>query len=86
MPTYLVESYLPKLGPGAAAIVAALTGGGSGARHRWSVFLPEDEICFHVIDGPSEEAVREAALRAELRYQRISRVLPLPANEKRGER
>jgi hypothetical protein len=74
VPTYLVESYLPKLEPGAAVIVAALARGESGARHRWSLFLPEDEICFHVLDGDSEEVIREATVRAELRCQRISEV------------
>jgi hypothetical protein len=74
MPTYLVESYLPQAASRAAAAVAALVAGDWGARHRWSLVLAEDEMCLHVLDGPSVEVVHEAAARAELRCQRISRV------------
>ncbi len=79
MPTYLVESYLPRAGASAAASVAALLG--SGAQHRWSLVLPEEDICLHVLDGPSAEVVREAAVRAELRCQRISQVVLIAAEQ-----
>jgi hypothetical protein len=72
VPTYLVESYLPQAE--AAAAVAALVGIGPDARHRWSLVLPEEEMCLHVLDGPSVEVVREATALARLRCQRISRV------------
>lgn len=73
VPTYLVESYLPRAGSSAAASVAALLG--TGAQHRWSLVLPEEDICMHVLDGPSAEVVRDAIERAELRCQRISQVV-----------
>ena len=72
MPTYLVESYLSQAE--AAAAVAALAKSGPSARHRWSLVLPEEELCLHVLDGPSAQVVREATGRAELRCERISRV------------
>ncbi|HYU61547.1 MAG TPA: hypothetical protein VEK39_12380 [Solirubrobacterales bacterium] len=45
------------------------------ARHRWSLLLPDEDICLHLFDGPSAEVVREATMRAELRCQRISQVV-----------
>jgi hypothetical protein len=75
MPTYLVESYLPQARANAAATVAALAAGGAGARHRWSLVLADEDLCLHVLEGPSAAVVREATVRAALRCQRISRVV-----------
>jgi hypothetical protein len=75
VPTYLVESYLPRAASSAAASVAALLGSGSDAQHRWSLVLPDEDICMHVLEGPSAEVVRDAIERAELRCQRISQVV-----------
>jgi hypothetical protein len=79
MPTYLVESYQPKGGTSPATI-AALLGHASDTRHRWTLLLPDEELCFHIVDGPSAEVVRDAAARAELRYERISEVVLLAAD------
>jgi hypothetical protein len=81
MPTYLVESYLPQAGSRAAEIVAALLESDSAARHRCSLVLPDEEICLHVLDGPSAKVIREAAAKAELRYQRISSVELISAEQ-----
>jgi hypothetical protein len=51
------------------------------ARHRWSLLLPEEEICFHVLDGESAEAVRELVVRAGLRCDRITEAVPVPARD-----
>jgi hypothetical protein len=80
MPTYLVESYVPEGESRLAATVDAFARSGSAARHRWSLFLPEEEICLHVFEGPSAETVRDAAVRAALRCQRISEVVLLSAD------
>ncbi len=80
MPTFLVESYLPGAESSAAATVAALVGSRSGTRHRWSLLLPEEEICFHVLEGQSAEVVREATLRAQLPCQRITEAVLISAN------
>jgi hypothetical protein len=77
MPTYLVESYQPKGASGPAAIVAARLARESGAQHRWSLLLPDEDLCLHLLDGPSARVVHEATVRAELRYQRISQVVVL---------
>lgn len=75
MPTYLVESYAPQAGSDAASNAAALVEAGADARLRWSIVLPAEDLCLHVLDGPSVEAVRDAAARAALRCQRISEVV-----------
>ncbi|TMK33123.1 MAG: DUF4242 domain-containing protein [Actinobacteria bacterium] len=43
----------------------------TGVRHLRVTFVPEDETCFHVIEGPSREAVHEALTRAAIAYERI---------------
>jgi len=80
MPTYLVEAYLPRSEPAAAA-PAALRAGRSQVRHRWSLLLPDEEIGFHVVDGPTLEAVRKHALRARIRCQRITEAVLISAED-----
>jgi hypothetical protein len=71
MPTFLIESYAPQ--PDADPLAAALDHCENHlARHRWSLLLPEEEICFHVVDGESVAAVREMAQRAGVRCDRIT--------------
>ena len=83
MPTFLVESYLPNAGSSPAATAAGLESG-LGAGYRWSLVLPHEELVFHVVDGPSLDAVREAAIRAELRCQNISQVVLISAEDEGG--
>jgi hypothetical protein len=49
---------------------------GTPIRHLRSIFVPQDETCFHLFEAPSAEAVREAAQRARLAPQRIVEALP----------
>ena len=44
---------------------------GIQVRFLRSIFVPEDETCFHLFDAVSEDVVAEVARRAELRYERI---------------
>jgi hypothetical protein len=81
MPTFLIESYLPEQSPAAAATAAARLADDRAARCRWSLLLPQEEIAFHVVDGPSVEAVREATARARLRCQRISEAVLISAED-----
>ena len=81
MPTYLVESYFPHGAACAAGTVEALVASDSGAKHRWSLVLAEEQICLHVLDGPSAQVIREAAVHAELSCQRISRVELISAEQ-----
>jgi hypothetical protein len=51
---------------------------GTSVRLVRSIFVPEDETCFELYEAESLDAVREAARRAELRVDRITRAAPRP--------
>ena len=86
MRTFLVEAYEPR-GRGAEALsvletraraaAADLSRSGSRTRYVRTMFLPEDEICLHVFEAPSREAVLEAARTAGLTDARITEVVEL---------
>lgn len=79
MKTYLVEAYLPRaradeLHEAVARLEAdARDAAESVAKARYvrSTFVPEDEICFHIFEAVSIDAVREAGERASLTFDRI---------------
>ena len=79
MGKYLVELYLPRAGSGGLPSAAArarsaaegMASGGTVVRYLRSIFLPDDELCFLLYEGPSAEAVGEAARRAAITYDRI---------------
>ena len=83
MTTFLVETYLSReraaeveqqaasLEAVIAAIVAARSGARPHLRRVRSYFVPDDETCFHVIEAPSADVVREIARRAGLTADRV---------------
>lgn len=83
MATFLVETYLSReracevermtasLNDAIGSIVAARSGARSHLRHVRSYFVPDDETCFHVIEAPSADVVRELARRAGLTVDRL---------------
>jgi len=70
VPSYLVETFLPRGGAGertarerrARSAAEELARRGTGVRFDHTIHVPEDEICFFVFDAPS---AREAALAAQ---------------------
>jgi hypothetical protein len=80
MVEFLIEQYVPGANAGAVeraakrARVAAeeLTREGSPVRYLRSIFVPEDETCFYLYEAASVEAVREAAQRASLPFERVA--------------
>jgi hypothetical protein len=79
MPSYLVETYLPRArvqerasGERRARSAAdELTRASTRVRFDRSIHVPEDEICFYVFDAPSGRDAALAAERAELDPIRI---------------
>jgi hypothetical protein len=72
VPSYLVETYSPlSRAAEVEAAIARLAGSRSAVRHVRATFVPEDEICFHLFEGPSLEAIRETLMRAAICYERI---------------
>ena len=43
----------------------------TGVRYVRSILVPEDETCFHLFEGPSEEAVRKVGAMAGLAPLRV---------------
>jgi hypothetical protein len=80
MAEYLVELYVPRADAAAAQRFAAdarraaeqLTREGRHVRYERSIFVPDDETCFHLYEAESAEAVRELVRRAELPCGRIA--------------
>jgi hypothetical protein len=79
MPSYLVETYLPRGQAGertareqrARSAAAELTQERTPVRFDGSIHVPEDEICFFVFDAPSGQAAALAAQLAGLGATRV---------------
>jgi Protein of unknown function (DUF4242) len=75
MPEFLVELYLPRMDAAvlerARAGAELLTREGTPVHYVRSIFVPEDETCFLIYEAASPEAVRAAAGRAALRFERV---------------
>jgi hypothetical protein len=78
MPSYLVETYLPRESLERAArerrarlAADELTRESTRVRFERSIHVPEDEICFYVFDAPSHREAELAAQRAELEPIRV---------------
>ena len=79
MPSYLVETHLPRGLAGertarerrARSAAAELTEERTPVRFRQSIHVPEDEICFFVFDAPSSRDAALVAHRAGLDAFRV---------------
>lgn len=54
-------------------------------RYLGSMLLPKDDVVFFVFAGPSAEAVRTVAERAEIPFERIVESVRVSWQTKRGE-
>lgn len=93
MTTYLVEAYTTKLdepgrrGLAAAARAAAETVTREGVliRYLGSIFVLEDEMCLHLFNAASAEAIRQANGRRTFGCERIVEIVEMrssPTNRK----
>ena len=79
MPSYLVETFLPRgdandrrsRDRATRSAAKALTRDGTPVRFGGSIYVPEDEICFYSFDAPSVGDVERIAERAGLRLLRV---------------
>lgn len=87
MPRFLVEAYVGRTNCSDLAEIVCrleraaeqLTARGVPVHYVRSTLVPEDETCFHVIEGPSLEEVEEVGRRAELAINRVTKALePIP--------
>lgn len=90
--SFLVEAYCPSSGPGdfaavverARAISSTSHDGpaGSPVRYVRSYLVPEDEMCMHIFEAASPEAVRRAAGLAGIEIDRIVETVREPSRAK----
>jgi Protein of unknown function (DUF4242) len=81
MAGYVVEVYMSRLRASTLDDVTArahrvseeLSQAGTPVVYVRSVFLPEDETCFHFFDAPSLEAIQETCSRLGLTRERITK-------------
>jgi hypothetical protein len=77
--TFVIESYMSRTGTGELdaaaarlrAAIAEMPESAGRVRYLRSMFVPDDEICFHVIEAPSQEVALDAARRAGLTPDRV---------------
>ena len=90
MPSYLVETYLPRGRASersarerrATAAAEQLTRGRTRVRFERSIHVPEDEICFFLFDAPSSRDAALAAQRAGLDPFRVVEVVSSGKDER----
>lgn len=83
MPTFLVELYVPRLGAARlseaarrlSVAAAELRSEGSRVQYLRSIAVPGDELCFHLVESASVDAVAELSRRAALSAVRIVEAL-----------
>ena len=83
MASFLLETYSSHPAPTELAVLtgrarAAAEAGvreGIEIRHVRSFFAPDDDICFHIFEAPSAEAVARASELANLDHERITEVI-----------
>jgi hypothetical protein len=83
MPSYLIESYLPRSRSSELGAVVdrlrratvSLSDEGTRVRHLRSAFVPRDELCLHLLEAESATMVGEASRRAAIEPARVVQVV-----------
>jgi hypothetical protein len=81
--SFLVESYVARLPATDVRTLAALAEAGAAVgvrsgipvRHVRSFLAPDDDMCFHVFQAPSLDAIERMTLLANLDHERITEVI-----------
>jgi len=76
---YLVELYVPRRAQPTLVDAAErarlaseqLTNEGKHVRYLRTIFMPQDEICFHLYEAQAADVVGEASILAQIPYERI---------------
>jgi Nickel responsive protein SCO4226-like len=81
MPSYLLEVYVskvdsvPRASEDARRVADAAAPDAGELRYVRTLFLAEDETCFHLFEASSREALVEAAQRAGLPDARVTEAI-----------
>ena len=92
MPSYLIESYLPRSRSGELTAEVSrlrratetLTAEGTRVRHVRTTFLPGDELCLHLLEAESAVTVGEASRRAAIEPARVVQAQPVAPSDAPG--
>ena len=91
MTEFLVELYVSRTdtlavergGERGRLAAEELTREGTPVRYLRSIFVPEDETCFHLYEAATADAVHEVARRAALRFERVAQAVTDSKGDKR---
>jgi hypothetical protein len=82
MTEFVAELYVPRSADGldrhaegARLAAEQMTRDGTPVTYLRSIFVPEDETCFHLYDAATAEDVRQAGCRAALPFDRVVEVV-----------
>lgn len=89
MPKYMVERHLPgitsdQLSAAAArakSTTAQMSEDGTPIRYLRSTFVPSEEKCYCLFDGPSADAVEQANKRANIPYERVVEAIHIASED-----
>ncbi len=89
MPKYMVERHLPGItsdqlsaaATRAKSVTAQMSDEGTPVRYLRSTFVPGEEKCFCLFDGPSADAVEQANKRAEIPYERVVEAMHIASDD-----
>ncbi len=89
MPKYMVERHLPgitsdQLSAAAArakSTTAQMSEEGTPIRYLRSTFVPSEEKCYCLFDGPSADAVEQANKRADIPYERVVEAMHIASED-----
>ena len=89
MAQYMVERYLPGIQPdqlaaaanSAKSTTAEMTQEGTPVRYLRSTFIPGEEKCYCLFEGPSADAVKVANERAQIPFERITEAMHIASED-----
>ncbi len=89
MPKYMVERHLPgitsdQLSAAAArakSTTAQMSEEGTPIRYLRSTFVPSEEKCYCLFDGPSADTVEQANKRADIPYERVVEAMHIASED-----
>lgn len=89
MPKYMVERHLPGITPDqlsaaatrAKSVTAEMSDEGTPVRYLRSTFVPGEEKCYCLFDGPDADAVEQANKRAEIPYERVVEAMHIASDD-----
>jgi hypothetical protein len=89
VPKYIVERYLPGITTDqltaaagrAKSTTAEMTKEGTPVRYLRSTFVPKEEKCTCLFEGPSPEAIKTANERANIPFVRIQEALHIASED-----